>query len=276
MLWPEAAQILAAATVPDRWRIETSLSDHDFAPLARLISALLAMALDRQIIAEQISHDGMANPANLSDIVAASLGAPADIAVAATGMLLVGMPRPDLVMEAVEAQSPAAGAAAAAITEGAIVFALKRTQAGAGALADQAPNLDSLRQGAALLQAIESRPTQAGNRRALIQQVRATVEEGCGKIFADTVNTHLHGAMAEFSGVATDGQIASLEQTARDLRELETIGRQLGRATAYRDKLQSTLARVQACPNLTLVDRVRLTELLADTETAMQLLNAKP
>jgi hypothetical protein len=274
LIWPEAARILAAATVPERWRADTGLSDDDFLPIARLVSALLGVALERQIVAEQIGRDSIVSRANLSSVVTSSLSAPADIAVMATGLLLVGMPRPDLVLQAVDAQSGASANNAMSVTDRAIDFALERTKNIVADPADLLSRFRNVRAGAALLQALAARPPPGANRRTLVQQVRATVDEACRATFTDTADTQLLGTVMRLCGVASDCQVDALEQTARDLRELETIGRQLGRVSGYRDKLQTTLTYVQASESLTLADRVRLTELLADTEAAMALLKA--
>ncbi len=266
MIWPEAARILAAAGAPERWRAETGLSNDDFTPISRLISTLLGMALDRQIIAEQISRDGIVNHAKLAGIVAASITAPAEIAVVATGLLLVGMPRPDLVLRALDAQSGLSGTSAAAVTERAIDFALEQALSPEAAPLDR---LSRLREGAALLRALDARPLPAPNRRALMQRARETIEQGCRGTFTKIAEALFQGTMAKLDGAATDDQVAGLEQTARNLRELEAIGRQLGKPGAYRDKLHAILGDVQNCSNLTRADRVRLTELLSDTETAM-------
>ena len=269
LVWPEAALVISAASAPDRWCADTSLSKDDFAPIARLISAVLGMALDRQIVADQISHDGMANLENVSDMVATSLNLPADLAVMATGLLLVSMPRPDLLLQVLDAKLASTCSKATSVAERAIDFALERTQKLLEEPADRFSRMQSLRGGAALLQAYEARPPTAANRRILIQEARTTVGQACRTSFTVTADTYFQAAITGLHAGTSDSTIAALEQSARDLRELQSIGRQLGPAAFYRDKLQSTLACVQACESLTLSDRVRLIELLSDTETAM-------
>ena len=266
MIWPDAARILAAAPAPERWRAETGLTNEDFASVARLVSTLLAMALDRQIIAEQIANDGIANHTQFAGIVAAALHAPAEIAVVATGMLLGGMTRPDLVLQALDAQSGAPGTSGAVVTERAIDFALEQTL---GIAAPALDRLSRLRGGAALLRALDGRPPPAATRRALMQRARDAVEQGCRVTFGKIIDSQFHGVIATLRGAATDDQVASLEQTARELRELETIGRQLGKPAAYRDKLAAILTDVQNSDNLSWADRVRLTELLSNSDAAM-------
>jgi hypothetical protein len=272
LVWPEAARVLSTASVPDSWCADTSLSKDDFAPIARLVSTVLGMALDRQIIADQINHDGIANLENVSDLVATSLNLPTDLAVMATGLLLVSMPRPDLLLQVVDAKLTSTCGGAHSVAERALDFALERTQKLLEEPADRFSRMQSLRAGAALLQEYESRPPAAGNRRLLIQQARATVGQACRTSFTVTADTYFQAAITGLNAGLNDSKVAALEQSARDLRELESIGRQLGPAAFYREKLQATLACVQACESLTLSDRVRLTELLSDADTAMSLL----
>lgn len=272
LVWPEAACILGAASVPDCWCADTSLSKDDFVPIARLVSAVLGMALERQIIADRISHDGIANLENISDLVTTSLNLPTDLAVIATGLLLVSMPRPDLLLQVVDAKSASTGGSATCVAERALDFALERTQRLLEEPADRLSRMQSLRVGAALLHEYESRPPTAGNRRLLIQEARATVGQACRTSFTATADTYFQAAITGLQAGVNDAKIAALEQSARDLRELESIGRRLGPAAFYRDKLKATLACVQTCESLTLSDRVRLTELLSDTATAMTIL----
>jgi hypothetical protein len=275
MVWPEAARILDAAAMPAEWRADTGLGEEDFAFLARLVSTLLAMAADRQDLIDETRRDGIAEPNRIANLIATSLRMHPDAAVLATALLLVGTPRPDLIIQAADLHAAGAGANTLAVTEQAIDCALEQTLRYAAGAADLSGRISRLRDSAVLLQAIEARPSSTGPRRAMIKNVRQTVDTACRDNFSTTINSHLLAPLKECQGAASDVQVATLEQTARDLRDLEAVGRQVGQASTYKDLLQSTLKTVQTSQVLSLADRVRLTELLADTETAMHLLKGR-
>lgn len=273
-VWPEAARIFAHAAVPSGWREATNLPEEDFVPIARLVAALLGMACDRQKLTDQIVRNGAANRAQFASAVAASMDAPDEVAVIATGLLLIGLPRPDLVLQAMDAHAYMAGAGSSAVAERAIDLALERTQDAIRGSADLQASMNSLRSGMELIKALEARTPANVQRRPLIQKVRESVELGCRGNFTTLVNAQVLAPLKAMGGEASDVQVAALERTARSLRELETIGRQVGRPAVYRGMLDEALASVLETPALTLPDRVRLTELLADTGAGLAVMMA--
>ena len=272
LVWPEAAQILATASVSEGWVQRTSLSDADFASLAQTVSSLLGSALDRQALAGQIEADGVPEPRLLSRVIAGSLSELAGAAALAVGLLIVETARPDLMVQAVDAHVAVLGQAAGIPAERAIDFAMQHAQAQIAAPSDLARGLQSLREGMLLIQALETRTWQGGDRRARIQLLRGTAVESCRDSFVRTLDTQMLAPLKAMLATPGDMQILQLERTARDLRDLEAIGRRLGPSPLYLADLQRAATSVKAATLLTLADRVRLVELLAGTDLAMALL----
>ena len=250
----------------------TSLSDADFASLAQTVSSLLGSALDRQALAGQIDTDGVPEPRLLSRVIAGSLSELAGAAALAVGLLIVETARPDLMVQAVDAHVAVLGQAAGIPAERAIDFAMQHAQAQIAAPSDLARGLQSLREGMLLIQALETRTWQGGDRRARIQLLRGTAVESCRDSFVRTLDTQMLAPLKAMLATPGDMQILQLERTARDLRDLEAIGRRLGPSPLYLADLQRAATSVKAATLLTLADRVRLVELLAGTDLAMALL----
>nr|WP_321986703.1 hypothetical protein [uncultured Lichenicoccus sp.] len=272
LVWPEAATILARAGVPDGWLQQTSLSDADFLLLALTASGLLGLALDRQVLAGQIQDQGVPEPRTLSRVVTNSLSGQPDMAAMAVGLLLVDTPRPDLMLQAVDAHAAVLGQAASAPTERAVDFAMQHAQALITAPSDLPRGLQALREGMLLIKALEARSWQGGDRRAQIRQLRMATSESCRDSFVRTINAQLLAPLRALSAMPGDIQVLRLERVARDLRDLELVGRRLGNSPVYATDLQGAAACVRATTLLTLADRVRLVELLAGTDVAMGLL----
>ena len=123
------------------------------------------------------------------------------------------------------------------------------------------------RQMIGLLRALEEGKTQGERERA--RAVRARLDQGCQARFSDGLTHELLGSLAD----VTDAEIAvpALEDVARDLRALETEARAIGGGPVY-DRLLHAAADTVGHASLALMDRVRLTEIIAGTDVAMKLL----
>lgn len=272
LLWPHAAALLFRAPPPVGWA-ETGLGPALYPPLARRVSVVLAQAL---VLEEQVAEAAVgivpprAGPvrAMLADVcqrcpeacpmlVAVLLGRLPQCA----GLLdsLAGELGPKIepllrqaTVEATEAllsRMEAAGSAEQAV--------------GAGELAD---SVQDVRRISLLLRRLGESST-APQLQARLHAVRQRLSAGCRQAFA--------WAMAEqfLPALRQGGSAASLEATARRLRELETDARLLGDGEAYDAQLRQAAAAVAADDARSLVARARLMEIFVGPEAAAAFLD---
>ncbi|TLU72629.1 hypothetical protein [Lichenicoccus roseus] len=275
LLWPEASGILAAAKLPDCWISQTGLAATDFAALAALVSMLLGDALDRQVLASQAEDDDGPDPARLCRVIGKSLSHEPHDAAVAVGLLLVDTPRPDVILNAVDAQAELHGAAAIRVTEQAIEFATRQALDRITCPSDAGHRLKALREGMLLMQALELRTWLGGNRRVQINQMRATARKTCRESFTLSLESKLLGPLKAVIRPPTDPQIVEFESVAHDLRDLEAIGRRLGGSELYAADLSAAAISIRAATCLPLADRARLVEILVGSEAATDLLRAE-
>ena len=255
LVWPEASAILASATCPDCWPVQTGLAASDFISLAALVSTLLSDALDRQVLADQADDEDGPDPARLSDVIGKSLSHTPSIAAMTVGLLLAETPRPDVMLQAVDLQAGLHGAAAIQATERAVDFATQQAQARIAAVSDIPHRLKALREGMLLMQALELRSWLGGERRAQIREMRMAARESCRDSFTRTLQGQLLDPLGSSHGPMTDLQVVQFEGVARDLRGLEAIGRKLGSGGLYAADLSAASNAIRISPRLPLADR---------------------
>ena len=271
-LWPAAARILANPPASLLW--ETSgLALSVYQPLVRRVATILAQATAIETLARH-QADGFGDPP-IGAIVGLLRAATEADAESLQTMLVILLSRlPDsaaLVVSVAAGVGSAEGTgrralrqAAGAIMRGCEDGRMIETRVEQASIADAA---EHARQMIGLLRALEEGKTQGERERA--RAVRARLDQGCQARFSDGLTHELLGSLAD----VTDAEIAvpALEDVARDLRALETEARAIGGGPVY-DRLLHAAADTVGHASLALMDRVRLTEIIAGTDVAMKLL----
>jgi hypothetical protein len=116
---------------------------------------------------------------------------------------------------------------------------------------------------------------QRADRRRRITEIRRQIEHACRTRFATTLEHEVVQPMLEAG--AGRAAPAELEARARELRRLGETGANLGDGGAYEEMLRraaDTLGRMpEGGDRLAMADRVRMVELLVDSDAAVDLLH---
>ena len=162
---------------------------------------------------------------------------------------------------------PASGALPA---EAAIDFLLDRLEASPHPAAEVTDPAVAVQCAAALLDGLEAPgPGQRPSRKPRTERLRRMLDQSCQARFTETLDQQL---LAPLADAAAHGEMATLEETARRLRRLETAGRRLGGGDHYDRMLRSAARQIGEGEPGSLVERVRLVEILAGPAAALALL----
>lgn len=284
-LWPRAADILAQATVPAGWDA-TGLPPAMFAPLAKALAALL-----RRVVAlRTVVRDAEVGALELQeDAISALLVGLAADAPEACGMmvtiLLARLPHAAMRLRALVATS--LGAAERVQVRTLLDQGLDETLTGMeGKDAFKAEILDApldrlgteVRRIAALLRDVEDDKDTAKHRPRL-RQIRTKVDEVCRTRFTTALTEEVIAPLSAREGpVDGDAQIR-IENSARDLRALETAARPIGSARHYETLLGEACDAVAAAEGagaIGLIQKLRLVEILAGADAAEAMYKAAP
>jgi hypothetical protein len=279
VLWPEAAVILASAPQPAGWAA-AGLPPGLYRPLAVGIAAVLEQAVKLQtVVAEAaagLSVDlavvdaalAMAAPAGpeaWSLVLAALLGrlpeADAVLAQANTWTTRHGGPNLRAAFDLV-AETQLAGLESPDGAEAEIVGPDLGT---AGA---QVHRIVGLLEGLG----DESAPAA---RRVRLAAIRHRLDTSCRARFANSLAGEFLAPLHQLLQAPEPDALQRLETTARQLRALETEARRLGSAPTYDALLRQTagvVRNVASDAGLSLIEKVRLIEILAGSEEALTLL----
>lgn len=270
LLWNQAAAVLAVARPPADWTARTGLRDEDFLALARPCAGVLRHAaalhgmLARVALGEDI--DTALLEAMLREAAAAG---EAHFAVLVTVLLarLPGCERLLALTDELAASGPARVAA-----DGAVAFVLDRMAVAPDASLARATA--ALSADVALLDTLAARAAQRPARQAQVNAARQRLDAACRSRFAAELPERLLQPAARLDE-ASDDDMAWLEASARELRHFGQAAGAIGHRDHYEKALHAaaTALRPQAGERPeTLVDRVRLTEILAGPEAALALL----
>ncbi len=262
-LWAAAAAALETLDPPPDWLAQSGLAVRHFATLAGAVGAVLHEATLIEVLARRrrpaedetlqaiLSRGRIHGTLALDTVVAvllARLPAPGQILVLAA--VATGGDR------SVEQTLDMLDASVCAHSDGAsdpktIAAALGRVVSLTSALETGAPP----------------------ERRKRLDTIRREANSRCRRSFDQAVARMLIFAETATSDGLKDDVVGGMEVTARDLRRLEAVGRKLSADGQYEAVLATAAASVRdAQGSLSLVDRVRLVELLSGPEAAMALL----
>ncbi len=276
LLWPRAAELLAAAPPPDGWA-ETGLNIAVYAPLARRVGAVLRQApVLRELVAE--AEAGIASSrleaiqAMLADVRATC---PEALTMLVT-LLLAKLPQLAPVLAKID---PELGLQGELVLRQASQDATEVLLAGLesdGGLESAVSGVEledaaqEVRRTVTLLRQLAER-TDVPQMRAREHAIRQRLDAGCRQRFAHAMTTEFLPLLRQ-PPAGGDGN--ALEATARHLRELESEARVLGGGDAYDKQLREAAASVRAggAAEMSLAEQVRLVEILEGPEAAMALL----
>jgi hypothetical protein len=276
ILWPAAACILAAAPAPEGWK-EAGLAPEVYTPLAEAV----AIVLDQLPAIEDLACILAPGQAEAEDRLAELLSAWASHSSGAIAMLLpVLLRRAPAAASLIQRLLAPGGRLAAqqklrvAATQATGVllqrFELTGTAEGAMGAVALAEAGGETRRLASLLEQLET--TLGCKDRIRLQEVRRRMDEGCRAQFAGALQTELLDPLRGAAGVMDPSRQKDLEAAARQLRDWETAGRQIGGATDYDAILEEAAAAIGSEQELSVPRRVRLVEIIAGPDAAMKLL----
>ena len=274
LLWPRAADLLSAAPPPVGWE-ETGWSVAIYPPLARRIGAVLSHAVALQeLVAE--TDAGIAPPrrepvsAMLTD---AAMRCPEALPML-VHLVLAKLPAmAPMLADLPRDQSPASEAAVRQAIAAALEALLSGMEDGGSGAAvvpawDLTDAVQELRRRVTLLDQLSQR-VDLPQGHARVKAVRQRLDAGCRQLFAEAVATEFLPALRDAAPAA------SLEATARRLRELESEARTLGGGEAYDAQLRAAVGAVRSDGMaLSKPARARLVEILAGPEAALAMLRA--
>jgi hypothetical protein len=262
-LWPDAADIFDAMAMPHDWPEKTGLPPTDFSAVAAAAASVLheAIAIERALLTQVreapeilraiLSRSRTRGPVAMDTVIAVLLARFPDPArVAAIAAEFAGSDRSTT--RALDRLASNLSGRLASATD------LREAAAEAGRVASL---ITALEQGA------------PAHRLARLVKIRAGADALCRRCFAKALEDAVARATAAGIGAIEDAAMTELEWFARDLRRLEAAGRKLGSGEFYTNQLVSAVAMLFDLPGaLTVGDRVRLVEILADPDAALRLL----
>lgn len=284
-LWPAAARILTSASPPPDWQDATGLPVSDHAAIAGAIAVVLAQAVPIQRLAGGaiggVGDEALDDAEAALRAILASAAERGSQALAVMIALLMnrlpGFSRlPELAREIAAAQDKDGRLAADRATEHTLESltnspAIALAANGAGGLAHAA---EIIAHATTMLTALAEQSSARPDRQLLIDELRRSIGRSCRDSFTLLLERHL---LAPLAGLAIDDDdtITGLETVARDLRAFEQASRQAGGGELYDRILREAGTRI-AATSLPRIDRMRLVEIITNSETALTLLGARP
>jgi hypothetical protein len=277
LLWPRAAEILAAAVPPVDWP-ETGLRAAVFTDLALAVAAVLRRAPRLRRLARQGAIGALApDEQAVSEILVNIANEPPAARGMIVRLILTQSPHAAPVLRRAVASSP--GAAGQSLLRQALSSAtdnvLDDMESGShitdeisrGSLADAG---DGVRRVIALLAELDS-DTDAAKHRPRLRAIRDRLDQACRARFATGVRESLVAPLADADAPVDRAGQTQLETCARELRVLETAARKIGGQASYDQLLPAATEAVKAAAEagtLTPVRMLRLIEILAGAEVA--------
>ena len=267
MLWAEASRVLTTAAMPAGWGAE-SLPAAEFPVLA----AAVACCLEAEARFAALEQPGMAR-GDVEEALSELLEAADKRGPLCWGMLLALMvqrfPGADAAIRAAQSRAEGVGALSG---RAALDLAARWVEAcaehrGAGDLHCAA---GELRRQIAVLDKLAGDPA----RRQRATEVRVALQASCVHRFTTGLQERIATKLQPLPATGADEVLETMERDARDLRQFETEARRLGGSAGYDEQLRTMARAVMAQPGWGQFDRVRLVEILAGTQAAMQALAA--
>ncbi len=279
VLWPEAATILARAPRPPGW-VDAGLPAVLHESLARGISAVLQQAATLHVIVADVAA-GLPIDIGVVDAILTKAVANGPAAWGFVLAVLLGrMPDADAVLRQTSAWATRhSDAALHAAMDLVSETQLARLESDDGFSAEMSAfNLAEagiqVRRVLGLLDGLDVETTPAP-RRARLEAIRSRLDTSCRSRFANSLAGEFLAPLHELRQAPEPGAPQRLEESARQLRALETEARRLGSAPTYDALLRETAVVVRSLApdaGLTLAEKVRLIEILAGPDEALALL----
>ena len=282
-LWPAASRVLTSASPPPDWQDATGLPASDHAAIAGAIATLLAQAVPIQRLVDGLSGGEAPDDAEMAlRAILASAAERGSQALAVMIALLMnrlpGFARlPELAREiAAAAQDKDGRMAAERATEHTLESlanspAIALAANGTGGLAHAA---EIIAHATTLLTGLAEQSAARPDRQILIDELRRSIDRACRDSFTLLLERHLLAPLVSLATV-DDDTITGLEAVARDLRAFEQASRQAGSGELY-DRILRDAGKRIAATSLPRIDRMRLVEILNNSDTALALLGARP
>jgi hypothetical protein len=277
LLWPRAAAILATAPPPADWA-DTGLPPGAYQPLAANIAAVLRRASQLRCLALDEQQGGLATDSSaVTDILANITNESATACAMIARLILVQSPHALSVLDSIAGAGRTSDEknvlrAAMDTAVGATLTHMERDsgfahEIGHGALVETGVEV---RRVLTLLREIEADKSFADHWPRLTA-IRQKLDEVCGTRFARGVREGLVVPLTA-AALPVDGPAqTALEDSARELRKLETMARKVGDHAGYDALLRTATDAVLAAADagtLTPMRKYRLIEILAGAEAA--------
>jgi hypothetical protein len=280
LLWPRAAAWLTTAPPPVNWA-ETALSPSVYPALAGRVGVLLAqVTMLQELVAEA---DAGISPPRLPPLRAMLADVQARCPDALPMLLTLLLARLPAVADRLEALVSELGShgedmlrEAGHTAAEALLAGLEAGDTGEIGIAsdDLADAAQQVRRSVALLTQLAARNDLPGLR-TRVMAVRQRLDAGCRARFARALEVDFLTPLRRLLERPDAAAAATLEATARHLRELETEARSIGGAEQYDTHLRAAAATVSGqSGGLDRPARARLVEILVGTEPALRLLRA--
>jgi hypothetical protein len=281
LLWPAAANILAATPPPIGWA-KSGLPTDTYAPIARQLAVLLEQTAPLHTLFAEVDVGVSLRVEPLLPILEAAARHSAGTLAMMVTLVLARLPEArDLLGAAVPALGPQGEALMRVATERAIEVLLNRLETPNGietlvvgsSLADAGPEVRRI---ARLLEGMEATGDRTGWR-PRVRSITQRFDASCRLRFATALEGEFVEPLRALKASAGSNDVARLEDSARGLQGLQQEARRIGSPEIYDMLLQQTAALAKTIGSdeaLGLVGRVRLVEILAGPDEAAAMLDA--
>jgi hypothetical protein len=271
-LWGRAGRLLALAPPPVGWA-DTGLPETAYAPLARAIATVLRRAVPLQALLRE-AELGVLQPTEktIGDIVSNMADEPVEGRVLVLKLILQHCPHAGELLRRLtnSTDTPAERALLQKAMEAGvenILTEIEDVPVLTGSLSDVASQIQRL---TILLKDLNSE-TDSPRQRARLRIIREKMNVLCRDRFIEGMQESLFMPLSGAPAPVDAAAQRVLENCARDLRSIETIGRKLGSGSIYDASLADAGAAVEAATDsgtLTCMRAVRLVEILSGAEQA--------
>lgn len=273
LLWPRAADILAASSMPVDWTSDTNLGAADYLAIARPLAALLREGIAIEALVDAAATGAPVARASLRGCLDRASGfGPVGMLI---GVLLARMPVPeDVLVAAGDLAHLAHDTSIRQAADLAIDVVLAGSEAMLAEQSDIGSAAGELRRIAALIDTLEKPgPGARPARKPEMAALRRSLDTSCRRRFAREIDAAVQAARVD----ASDIDVTLLEGAMRDLRDFEAAARGFGGGASYDRATAGAATRLAALPRDTRTgcDVARLIEILDGPEAGLAYLLRK-
>ena len=276
-LWTAGAEVLVDAPAPADWTEATGLQEADYQAIRAVAFPLLARAARLNELLHGGSADSKAQRRDIEELLVAAVPDGTAGFAGLVTLLAAGMPRADYVfMVADDVVGRQADPELRLAVDRAMDATIDAIDVQFTGLARLDNAVDALRRAAITIEDLETQCGQRVSRKARLGQLRQTIDGESRAFFGQALEGQLLHP-AQTISEADDTQIFALEAAAREVRRFETTARRLGGAEHYDRTIKSALTSLKPQPGeemQTVIDRMRLIEILRGPEAAMAMVAA--